>query len=98
MQLISLMTPKLEEDGAIVKRAANDADTVIVSAALELARDGNSVTVFANDTDVIIMLLHLWDDKMGNAWIHSEYTRNDRKQLKQMNVKDAVGRLDDVSG
>ena len=33
---------------------------------------------------------------MENVWIHSEYTRNDRKQLQQMNVMDTVGRLDDV--
>ena len=67
MQLISLKTPKLEEDGAVVNRAANDAGTMIISAALELARDGNLVSVFANDTDVIIMLLHLRDDKIKNV-------------------------------
>ena len=33
---------------------------------------------------------------MENVWIHSEYTRNDRKQLKQISVKDAVRKLDDI--
>ena len=58
MGLINLMTPRLRADGVIVKQAVDDADTMIVSAALDFARSGQSVTLFANDTDVIVMLCY----------------------------------------
>ena len=90
------MTPRLRADGVIVKQAVDDADTMIVSAALDFARSGQSVTLFANDTDVIVMLLHLWKNEMANIWIRSEFTRNGRKHLKQLSIKDAVSDLGDV--
>ena len=80
------MSPTLEADGVTVKRAPDDTDTMIVSTALEFAQSGSSVTVFANDTDVIIMLLHFWNAELADMVIRSEYTKSNRKQLKQLNV------------
>ena len=38
-----------------VKQSKDDSDTMNVSAALDNALNGNTVTVFANDTDIILI-------------------------------------------
>ena len=61
-QLISLLSDYLKSDGQIVHTCRGDADTKIVSTAIELSRKSN-VIVVADDTDVAIMLLyHLQND------------------------------------
>ena len=55
MQLIDLLAQHLQADGYTTQRSNDDADTMIVSAAIDVAGRGESVTVFANDTDVIII-------------------------------------------
>ena len=66
MELIKLMTPELIAGGNTVKQSTDDADAMIVSAALESALIRKTVTVFGNDTDLIIMLLHHWNEEMAN--------------------------------
>lgn len=47
----------LEGNGHTVLHATDDADTVIVKAALTLAKD-NHVTVVADDTDILVLLTY----------------------------------------
>jgi hypothetical protein len=52
-----MLVNKLLECGYSVHQAINDADTLIVKVALELASSVNAVGVIANDTDVLVMLV-----------------------------------------
>lgn len=93
-KLINLLSGKFQCDGCFVLRASDDADTMIVKAALDHCKNGDSVTVFANDTDVIIMLMYFWKE-MGQVLIRSSYTKNGRSQIKQLDMETAIDSLDD---
>ena len=60
-QLISLIASKLKDDGQNVTICNGDADTKIVSTALQLAQTKNNVpiVIVADDTDIAMMLLSL---------------------------------------
>ena len=87
------MTPELIAGGNTVKQSTDDADAMIVSAALESALIRKTVTVFGNDTDLIIMLLHHWNEEMANILVRSEYTIKGGKQLKQLSITEATSML-----
>ena len=67
-----LMTPELIAGGNTVEQSTDDADTMIVSVALESALIRKTVTVFCNDTDLSIMLLHHWNEEIANILGRSE--------------------------
>ena len=69
---ISLLTKCLSEEGYKVIQAKEDADTLIVSTAIEYAKSGFHVTVVAEDTDVLVMLLYFWNTDMGNIVVKHE--------------------------
>ena len=56
MQFIQLLGEALEGVGHHVKYSHGDADTLIVSTALEIAASGRKVSVVVDDTDVLILL------------------------------------------
>jgi len=89
-QLIFYIAEVLTTDGHKVKICKGDADIEIVSAAIDAAISGNSVMLRADDTDVIIMLIYFWNNDMGNIVTQSEYVKNGKKQIKQINIKDVV--------
>ena len=91
MELIKLMTPELIAGGNTVKQSTDDADAMIVSAALESALIRKTVTVFGNDTDLIIMLLHHWNEEMENILV--KYTVKGGKQLKELSITEATSML-----
>ena len=93
MELIKLMTPELIAGGNTVKQSTDDADAMIVSAALESALIRKTVTVFGNDTDLILMLLNHWNEEMANILVKSEYTIKGGKQLKQLSITEATSML-----
>ena len=51
-QFISLLSKYLRLDGYVVHTADGDADTMIVTCALQYASQGSVVNVVADDTDV----------------------------------------------
>ena len=57
-QFILLLSLYLVSDGHTVHTSTDDADTMIVSCALEIANNGMEVNVVADDTDVLILLIH----------------------------------------
>ena len=67
---ISLLTTHLRGTGHQVEVSCGDADTLIVSSALEFAWDGQ--TVVAEDTDVLIMLVYHWRNCMEDIFIRKE--------------------------
>ena len=56
-RLIQMLSVIMHQSGIIVKQAKADADSLIVSTALNLAESGNPVVVFGTDTDILVMLV-----------------------------------------
>lgn len=71
-KFVDLLTGHLLSRSYKVVQAHDDADTLIVSTALEFARSGRSVTVVANDTDVLVLLIFHFDHLMADIFIQSE--------------------------
>ena len=90
MEMIKLMTPELITGGNTVEQSTDDADTMIVLAALESALIRKTVTIFGNDTDLIITLLHHWNAEMAKILVRSEDTIKGGKQLKQLSITEAT--------
>ncbi|KAJ8881758.1 hypothetical protein PR048_018244 [Dryococelus australis] len=63
-RLITLLSHHFETAGIEVCNSEDDADTLIVKRALELALVGNNVTVIASDSDIVVMLLARATDDM----------------------------------
>ena len=77
---IAMLTDHLQANGHIVKQAQADANTLIVSTALDFAKNQQTVEVIANDTDILIMLLYHWQVDMANIFIH-KVTGGARRKL-----------------
>ena len=58
-RLISMLRPKLEEEGYRVKQAHEDADTLIVSTAVDMAKHNEVVAIVGEDTDLLVLLTAL---------------------------------------
>ena len=58
IQFILLQSHYLVSDGHTVHTYTGDADTMIVSCALEIANNGMDVNEVAEDTDVLILLMY----------------------------------------
>ena len=69
---ISLLTTHLRGIDHHVEVSRGDADTLIVSSALEFARNGQTITVVTTDTDVLIMLVYHWRNCMEDIFIRKE--------------------------
>ena len=68
-QLIRLISKFLVHDGQMVYQCKGDADTMIVSTSLQLAKDKDvPVVVVADDTDVAVMLLYHWNESMQDIY------------------------------
>lgn len=61
--------------------------------AVNLCRNGDSVTVFGSDTDLVMMMMHFWKPGMGDLILRSEYTRNKTKHLKQLEIEKALSKI-----
>jgi hypothetical protein len=55
--------------------ASDDADTLVVKQALEIARKGQVVTVLANDTDVLVMLVYHFQASMADVFMFSHSSK-----------------------
>ena len=92
-QLINLLSIALKEAGHIVKTSHYDADTLIVSTALDFTTEKMSVYLIAADTDVLIMLLYFWINEMENILMLSDFAPKKEKSLKVYNIKEIAGKL-----
>ena len=87
---ISLLTTHLQGTGHQVEVSCGDADTLIVSSALEFAWNGQRVV--AEDTDVLIMLVYHWRNCMEDIFIRKESWLS--KPGEMISMKDATCQLD----
>ena len=73
MAFIKLLKDCLEQTGVTATQAEGDADTEIVSVAVQLATDNTRpVVVVAEDTDVLVLLLHHCRAGMSEMYFYSE--------------------------
>ena len=72
MQFIDMLSKYLTDDGNIIIQCRDDADTSIVSNAIDFASFGHKVTVVADDTDILILLLYFWNSKMEEIVLKHE--------------------------
>ena len=93
-QFLNLLIPQLRADGHTVRQTTGDADTMIVKAAIDVASEGRSVSVYANDTDVLVMLIYHWMTDMGLIVAKSDFMRKGYKVWKQLNIMEAASALD----
>ena len=94
-QLINLLSVALKEADHIVKTSHDDADTLIVSTALDFAVEKIPVRVIAADTDVLIMLLYFRNNEMTNILMLSDSAQRKEKSLKVYNIKEIAEKLYD---
>lgn len=64
-------------------QAVHDANTLVVSTALEITGNGQPVTVVANDTDVIVMLLYHFKSAMTDILLQSETKQNQDQTVRR---------------
>jgi hypothetical protein len=67
-----LLKCQFEANGIQVREAVEDADTLIVATALQLAVSSSNVVVVTNDTDVLLLLMHHFKSSMCDMYMHSE--------------------------
>ena len=64
-QFISALSDQLQREGRDVRNSIGNADTQIVSAALEHTLNSeNDVVVVASDIDILVLLMFHWKPKM----------------------------------
>ena len=86
---ISLLTTHLRGTGHQVEVSCGDADTLIVSSAIELA--WNVQTVVAEDTDMLIMLVYHWRNCMEDIFIRKESRLSTPGEM--ISMKDATSSI-----
>lgn len=88
-KFITLISEYLKQDGYNVFVCDGDADTKIVSTALEVANDSQVgiVVVVADDTDIAMMLMYHWKEEMGDIVFYQE------RQFKGWSIKETSLRL-----
>ena len=90
---IDLLKEHLEDLGYRVVQSSNDADTLIVSTAIDLAITGKKVVVVADDSDVLIVLLYYWNTDMGQVNL---LCRKSKGTETMINISVTVGNLDRI--
>lgn len=73
--LVALLTRHFTQAGYVVQEAVNDADTLIVQTALQIANK-NTVTVVADDTDILVLLVSHYQSDMADVFMLSEIARS----------------------
>ena len=74
-KFIDLLSKQLANDGHDIRNSKGDADTLIISTAIQHAKKQDSeVVVVANDTDILVLLIYHWQKSM-KLFMHSEVTK-----------------------
>jgi hypothetical protein len=87
---VDRLMSEFKAHGYTVFQAANDADTLIVSCALNIVSSGRSVTVVATDIDVLVLLLYHYNNDMQPIHLHSETTKNRVPTVRITSIRQAA--------
>ena len=71
---IGWLVRTLSSNGHSVLQCCDDTDTSIISAVLDFACAGENVYLISADTDLLIMLIYMWNNMMGQLKIKREGT------------------------
>jgi len=86
VQFISLLGSRLVQSGHTVRYATDDADTYIVSTALEIAHT-RPVTVVAEDADILALLVHHVQPSMAKVYMLSVSKARKSMQRKLVHIR-----------
>ena len=96
-KFIELLSSTFKEANIATKTARGDADTIIVSEALLLARNGQTVQIACNDTDVLVMALYHYDAcTMSDIRIHRETTVKKRTRIQNISISKLSENIPDL--
>ena len=79
--------------GHVVVECEGDADRTIAIKGIEVSWGRKSATVVADDTDILVMLVHMWDQTMGDLSLRHEATKSIKKDLEMISIKNAASSL-----
>jgi len=72
---VELLVQHLQDNGITAFQAQDDANTVIICTALNIATKGEPVTMVADDTDILMLLVHHFKPDMGDiAYVVRNHT------------------------
>ena len=86
-QFIALLSHYLKANAQVIHNSPEDADTMIVSCALQFATHGNDIIVVADGTDILVLLIYHWNPSMTNVYFQSD---------AQKKIWDVVAKVGDV--
>ena len=89
-QFITLLGNRLQTKGFIVHQSSNDADTLIVKCAIELALAGNVCTVIADDTDILALLVYYFQPHMADIILFSITSKRSKSGQKIVSLKNVI--------
>ena len=91
VQFISLLSHYLKASDQMVHNSTGDADTMIVSCALQFATQGRDVIVVADDTDILVLLIYHWNSDMADVYLQSNVKKSQNKIWKIRDLVTKVG-------
>ena len=92
-QFILLLSRYLESDAQTVHNSIGDADTMIISCALQMGTEGSKeVIVVADDTNMLILLMHHWTENMADVYFLSEPKKSQNKGMQVWRICDLIAK------
>ena len=88
--LIKALALKLRAIGHVVVECEGDANRTIAKKGIEVARERKSANVVADDTDILFMLVHMWDQTMGDLFLRHEARKSIKKNLEIISIKNVA--------
>ena len=88
-KFIELLSRHLANDGHDIRNSKGDADTLIVSTAIQYTKKDNEVVVVANDTDILVSLIYHWQKSM-KLFMHSEVTKKNGREKETWKIEDVA--------
>ena len=84
------MALKLRVKVHVAVEYEGDADRTITMKGIEVARERKSATAVADDTDILVMLVHVWDQTMGDLFLRHEARKSIKKNLEIISIKNVA--------
>ena len=92
-QFVSKLISVFHKAGYTVKQATNDADCLIVETAINIAREGQAVTVVADDTDVFVMLVHHFEEMAADMYMLSEVAKRTGSRPSIVSIREVCAAM-----
>ena len=88
--LIKALALKLRTKGHVAVEREGDAERAITMKEIEVARERKSATVVTDDTDILVILVHMWDQTMGDLFLRHEARKSIKKDLEIISIKNVA--------